>query len=392
MSDLFSGYQTPLLIVAFPGIVEGIILTCIIYFYPKKNVNSSLLLSLFIASLTILLTEPFLLKTYGLDALIISVAFKIATVVFLYLYIKSLSQNIGLLRSLKHFIIIPFYISLSFCLIKVNTNELVIDESIASIMELLVILIDIFYILFYVFLYYRAYRAHMKIETKYLFDSTFNQPPSGFIKKLLIGFLSIMVLNYIVYGMMVFYPNHIYTLCIFYYGGISVYIFYIMIYGKINPGIYTLNILEHGRTKQSIKSNVEAPDDTELLNEISQKVIGVLQKDKLYKTEALTIKELGEKIGFQSYLVSQAINTILKKTFFELVNEYRIEDAKKLLENPELNKLSLVAIGFEAGFNSKSSFNTLFKKHTGFTPSEYKKLQQSKNPYTIGRADLQVGT
>ncbi|HTF80912.1 MAG TPA: AraC family transcriptional regulator, partial [Cytophagales bacterium] len=108
-------------------------------------------------------------------------------------------------------------------------------------------------------------------------------------------------------------------------------------------------------------------------------------KDKLYKTEGLSIKELAEKSGFQSYLVSQAINSVLNKTFFELVNEYRIEESKRLLTNPAYNHLSLVGIGFEAGFNSKTTFNSLFKKHTGFTPSEYKK-NHSANTSQISRS------
>jgi AraC-like DNA-binding protein len=55
------------------------------------------------------------------------------------------------------------------------------------------------------------------------------------------------------------------------------------------------------------------------------------------------------------------------------VNRYRIEEAKRLLTNPPDKKITVLEVLYEVGFNSKSSFNTLFKKYTGLTPSEFKK-------------------
>ncbi|WP_449397875.1 helix-turn-helix domain-containing protein [Chryseobacterium wanjuense] len=67
------------------------------------------------------------------------------------------------------------------------------------------------------------------------------------------------------------------------------------------------------------------------------------------------------------------INAGFQKNFFQYVNEYRIEHAKKLLKDNSKNKLSILGIAYESGFNSKTSFNTTFKKLTNQTPSEFKK-------------------
>ena len=60
-------------------------------------------------------------------------------------------------------------------------------------------------------------------------------------------------------------------------------------------------------------------------------------------------------------------------TFFDFINSYRIDDATEILADLDNNKVTVLEIMFEVGFNSKSSFNTAFKKHTGFTPTTYRK-------------------
>ena len=75
--------------------------------------------------------------------------------------------------------------------------------------------------------------------------------------------------------------------------------------------------------------------------------------------------------------LSYIINNGFDENFYQFINRFRIEEAKKLILNPNMNHLSLLGIGFEVGFNSKSVFNTTFKKNTGKTPSEFKKITQN---------------
>ena len=80
---------------------------------------------------------------------------------------------------------------------------------------------------------------------------------------------------------------------------------------------------------------------------------------------------LSEEINFPKYQITEVLNIEIGKNFFQFVNSYRIEAVKKMLLEPKL-KYSIEAIGYECGFNSKSSFYTVFKKITGKTPAAFR--------------------
>lgn len=111
------------------------------------------------------------------------------------------------------------------------------------------------------------------------------------------------------------------------------------------------------------------PDD-ELLK-IKGLLEEVMNKQKPYLDSELNLIKLSELLSVSTHQLSYVINTGFGKNFFQYVNEYRIEYAKKLLKETD-SKLSILGIAYESGFNSKTSFNTTFKKLTHQTPSEYK--------------------
>ncbi|MFO7670252.1 MAG: helix-turn-helix domain-containing protein [Bacteroidales bacterium] len=96
-----------------------------------------------------------------------------------------------------------------------------------------------------------------------------------------------------------------------------------------------------------------------------------MEKEKPYKDRELTIFDLSEQLKIPRHFLSEVINEHLGKNFYTLINEYRIEEVKKRIIDPSYKHLTILAIAFDAGFNSKSSFNTIFKQRTGQTPSEY---------------------
>jgi len=112
------------------------------------------------------------------------------------------------------------------------------------------------------------------------------------------------------------------------------------------------------------------------ITEIISRLIQLMEKDKLYQEHELTIQTLSDKLGIPSYQVSQAINDGLKKNFYDLINGYRVEEAKRLLVDPKNQNFTILSVGFEAGFNSKTTFNTVFKKFTGITPTEFRMKQK----------------
>lgn len=105
--------------------------------------------------------------------------------------------------------------------------------------------------------------------------------------------------------------------------------------------------------------------------------VGVLEEfmttKKPYLNPSLTIRILAEAIQMNSRDLSVLINQHLEKHFFDFVNEYRIEEAKRILQDSSKKDFTVLEILYQVGFNSKSSFNTAFKKHTGLTPTQFRK-------------------
>lgn len=108
-----------------------------------------------------------------------------------------------------------------------------------------------------------------------------------------------------------------------------------------------------------------------------EKLVNLLSKsmesEKPYLNENLTLKELANKLETTPNNLSQIINEKFNKNFFEFINEYRINEVKSLLADPKYSHYSMLGIAIECGFNSKSTFNSVFKQFTGKTPSEFKK-------------------
>jgi AraC-like DNA-binding protein len=113
--------------------------------------------------------------------------------------------------------------------------------------------------------------------------------------------------------------------------------------------------------------------DNDLLTQIEQKLSLITEKE-LYLNPQLTLADTAKELNVTVHILSQVINEKFNKSFNVYINELRIERAKMLLINNNKN-FTIEGVGYESGFNSKSSFFTIFKKMTGLTPAEYQKTQ-----------------
>lgn len=105
----------------------------------------------------------------------------------------------------------------------------------------------------------------------------------------------------------------------------------------------------------------------------STRITDVMERERPYRQSELTLSQLAELAGISPHNCSEVINAHMGKSFYDLVNEYRIRDVKQALSDPAQQRMKILAIAFEAGFNSKASFNTVFKQMTGETPSAFRK-------------------
>jgi len=149
---------------------------------------------------------------------------------------------------------------------------------------------------------------------------------------------------------------------------------------------YLYKALNHPELFRNIDSKLKLVSDlvleektieAETLNEDLLKLKKYMADEKPFLNPALTIQDISREIGVPVRELSVLINHQLGQHFYDFVNTYRIENAMKILKDSSKSKVTVLEILYEVGFNSKSSFNTAFKKHTGNTPTSYRKTLQN---------------
>lgn len=135
----------------------------------------------------------------------------------------------------------------------------------------------------------------------------------------------------------------------------------------INPG--ASNSTRYATSKLS-------PSDA---NQINSKLLIFMNQEKPYLDNQLSLRLLAERLNVNTNYLSQVINEQHGVNFFEFINKYRVDALKEKLRNPKNQQFTLLSLAFECGFNSKTTFNTAFKKITGVTPSRYVKGLASSN-------------
>lgn len=110
----------------------------------------------------------------------------------------------------------------------------------------------------------------------------------------------------------------------------------------------------------------------------AKKVLQYVEDTQVYQQTGLSIAALAQQMNTPSHYLSKIINEQLNCTFIDFINGYRIKAVQEKLQQKEYHHYTILAVAFEAGFNSKSAFYTAFKKYTGTTPSKYRKAMVVK--------------
>jgi AraC-like DNA-binding protein len=148
------------------------------------------------------------------------------------------------------------------------------------------------------------------------------------------------------------------------------------VFGFHQPGIFEeevrykdhLELLEiEPDTIKYQRSGLKQEDVADLVNKIKKYMV----IEKPYLNRELSIYDLSDQLKISRHILSEVINEYMGMNFYTLVNEYRVNEVKERLMSDKFKHLTILAIAYDSGFNSKSSFNTIFKEKTGMTPSEY---------------------
>jgi AraC-like DNA-binding protein len=149
---------------------------------------------------------------------------------------------------------------------------------------------------------------------------------------------------------------------------VTILLFFGLSHSRIMTGVEKARLEELNEAKEDKRSNYT--------DEQVQRLHKYMQESKAYLNSQLKIDDLAQSISMPQKLLSNLINREFKKNFFEYVNEFRIEEAKRQLTAAEYKNKSVLDIALDSGFNSKSSFYDLFKKSLGTTPSGFRDRSQ----------------
>ena len=115
----------------------------------------------------------------------------------------------------------------------------------------------------------------------------------------------------------------------------------------------------------------------ETMQQLHRQLISLLEEEQIYLEPKLQLQEVAQQLEVSTHVLSQTINSLSQKTFYHLINGYRVAHLQTLLQDETQKQFTILALGLESGFNSKASLNRIFKQHTGQTPREYQKAQMA---------------
>lgn len=363
--------------------VQGFLLAALLFFKKRnRNANRVLSVAIFILALDLLLVYSTIIGFYKTYPSIFGLNFAFPFIYgpIFYLYTKIVTGNETHFRGkhllhfipfvLAHLYVSPFYFLShqgKLAQIEIYLNEAQYDLMLIGFLKAVHGLI------------YTSFSHRLVIR----FDKSLRESFSN-IDKIKLNWLRLLIngtmIVWLVVALTILIPVfvdpslNIYDSIIYFF--ISIFI-YAVGYGALNqPEVFNYHEekikaeeAESAGTAKYVKSSLSEED----IERIKTGLIEAMEREKFYLKSDLTLSQLAEELNASNHNLSEVINTSFNKNFYDFVNFYRVEEFKERIKKPEYENYSLLAVAFDSGFSSKTSFNSIFKKYTNTTPSEYKK-------------------
>lgn len=338
---------------------QGVLFGTMLMFLHSKNKRPTFFLGLFVLFVSIELLFNFLdsgnVLASNINEQLISVSFYGIVFPYFYLYVQRISTFKN--KRLSYWVLVPSIIELIIVLVPFRLkNEILLNLKYSSL-EFYYVLFAYSYSIYIVLLIFKWLYTHSReLGTQY---SVTNENRLFWIHWFLylsIGLYVIKFINFIT-------PN---TYIETFIGLVNICLIYWVTY----KGILQKNsvaIIDHKTGYQELMSREEAVN-------LLKKVKLYIEDSKCYVNDKLTIVDLAEAIQIHPKRISFAINSIKGIHFNRYINYFRVAYAKVLLKSKAVQKLSIEGIGMQAGFHSKTTFYSAFKRLEGITPAKYKTL------------------
>ena len=377
--------QDLLLFISGVGIIQAALLAALIYFYPKSDRSVNIFLALYMICFCIPMSIPIIQHYFTWQILILIDPIPLLSGPFLYFYIRSFKENITWKKMWPHLVMFGAYVVLDISLFidfinQFQFSSVVPEEVVHHPSSIVRVSFRLIQMIAYFFLANHQLRLYKRSIIQ-LFSET-SKINLDWAKGLLNGYLFLVLFMLLIWVLIQTRPEHFALLVMINTAAVTPYLYLITFKGTRQPTLWQIEQTnkEHVEEEFKIAERVDhAASETkratmsqERSDEIVKKVLETMAGEKLYLQSELALQELADKLQVHAYLVSQAINEGLGKNFYDLVNGYRVEEASRLLSADNDRAAKIIAVAFDSGFNSKTTFNTVFKKFTGLTPSQFR--------------------
>ncbi|NOU45666.1 MAG: AraC family transcriptional regulator [Bacteroidales bacterium] len=360
-------------IITYAGIVQGFSSAFVLTHTKLRNpANQFLAILMVVLSISILHSSfiiPYFHQFHHTNFQI-KEPFILLIIPFVWLYVKKLNEP-QFRFSKKHLLhFVPFVMVMIVSIVFLKHNKAVASDTqynthtlTLNILMYIVALGQYIFYLIYILQIIRSFKAKALNEL----SNTENIDPT-WLRIFLFTFLIIFVL---LIAMMII---AIHRLEAGYFNRVVSFIFALAIYILGYKGLFQQTILPQKQeilpygSEKTEKETIENRFDEQLL----KKLLDFMTNHKPYHEPELTLTSLAAQIDIGRNQLSELINTGTGGNFYDFVNKYRVEEVKQLMDNLKYKDYTILAIAFEAGFPSKSTFNSIFKKFTGLTPSGYR--------------------
>jgi len=284
----------------------------------------------------------------------------------IYLYVKSFSinlqNNITLKNNIKHFTLPAILLIINLFsffalrnLDKGSQNFILLTNIVTYINFTIFFLVFLIQNIFYIYLSVMTYYSH---RSEYQIDREETGKTLKWIRIFIAGYIGILVLTYLF--QIDFFKAGKFLLRVI----LIFYILFLVYFGSKN--------YEDLNNRDDLSEREDSLLDTGITNRIADQLIKAMGIDKVYLDSEMNLQILASRINTNTKYLSRFINQKYNKSFTNYINELRVEEAKVLLKSDNTKNYTLETIASMCGFNSKSAFNTAFKKTVNLTPSEFR--------------------
>jgi AraC-like DNA-binding protein len=148
-------------------------------------------------------------------------------------------------------------------------------------------------------------------------------------------------------------------------------IFYLSFHGIRQYSVNEYGSVKHYDAKEKYKASSLTQENQQ---SIYNRLLALFEDPSVYCESKLQLSDVASRLSVSTHTLSQTLNSLADKPFYDFVNSYRVRHLQKLLKDPTQKQFTILSLGFESGFNSKASLNRVFKEQTGQSPSEYQKI------------------